>query len=51
MTPYLLRCVHLASEKSVSVKGKRCLFLISSLSFKEPVIDDSTEGCSLLSFN
>lgn len=51
LTPYLLRCAHLACEKSVSVKGKGCLFLIPSLSLKDPIIDDGTEGCGLLLFN
>lgn len=50
MTPHCLECVHLASYKSAAGKGKVCLFLISSLSLKESVIDDGTEGCSLLLF-
>ena len=33
------------------MKGKGCLFLISSITLKEPLIDDGTEGCSLLLFS
>lgn len=41
---YFLRYVHLASKKSASMKGKGYVFSISSLSLKEPIINDGPFG-------